>query len=276
MRNTTKIKQSITNRDSEAFNQYLKDISPIEMVSKEREVELSKLIKAGDKLAENELITANLRFVVSIAKQYVGRGLELSDLVSEGNLGLIKAAKKFDWSKDIKFISYAVWWIRQTILQSLADNSRMVRLPINQINQLNKIRECQSNLEQRLTRPATPEELSEALDIDISKIELSLKSNFMTTSLDAPITQDEGLILEDIISGDLRTDSNLELESLQIDVLGLLNRLTDKERLVIEMSFGLCGKPESTLGEISKILGVGSERVRQIKSKALDKLKPHQ
>ena len=274
MRNTTKIQQSITNRDSESFDKYLKDINPKQLITPDREVELAKQIKQGSLKAQNELVEANLRFVVSIAKQYQGRGLDISDLVSEGNIGLIKAAQKFDETKGIKFISYAVWWIRQSILQSLADNSRIIRLPLNQINSLNKIRECQINLEQKLLRPATAEELSEALGIDVSKIELSLKSSAYVSSLDSQISFDEdSLTLIDTISSDSETDKDLEVDSVKYEISQLLNRLSDRERLVIEMSFGLSGHSEMTISEISNVIGVGQERCRQIKNSAIAKLR---
>ena len=274
MRKTTKITQSITNRDSQSFDKYLKDINPIGLITTEREVELANQIKEGSQRAQKELIEANLRFVVSIAKQYQGRGLDISDLVSEGNIGLIKAAQKFDVSKGIKFISYAVWWIRQSILQSLADNSRMIRLPLNQINSLNKIRECQSKLEQELSRLPDSYELAEELGINHEKIELTIKSSGFVKSLDSQITDDEGgLTLEDTISSDSKTDSEMDYQSLKLEIAQLLCRLSEKEKTVIELSFGLSGKSEMTLSEISEFLGVGTERVRQIKKSALSKLK---
>ena len=274
MRKTTKITQSITNRDSQSFDKYLKDINPIGLITTEREVELANQIKEGSQRAQKELIEANLRFVVSIAKQYQGRGLDISDLVSEGNIGLIKAAQKFDVTKGIKFISYAVWWIRQSILQSLADNSRMIRLPLNQINSLNKIRECQSKLEQELSRVPDSYELAESLGVTQQKVELTMKSSGFVKSLDSQITDDEGgLTLEDTISSDSKTDSEMDYQSLKLEISQLLCRLSEKEKMVIELSFGLSGKSEITLSEISEVLGVGTERVRQIKKSALSKLK---
>lgn len=271
MRNTTKITQSITNRELQSFDKYLKDINPISLISPEREIELANQIKSGSQRAQKELVEANLRFVVSIAKQYQGRGLEISDLVSEGNLGLIKAAQKFDASKGIKFISYAVWWIRQSILQSLADNSRMIRLPLNQVNALSKIRDCQSKLEQELNRVPTPSELAESLGIDEDKVQLSLVSSQYTKSLSTSIGDDD-LTLEDTITSDSVTDYSLEQDSIKYQISQLLNRLTEKEKLVIKLSFGLEGV-EMSPSEIANVIGVGSERVRQIKSKALSKLR---
>ena len=274
MRNTTKITQSITNRDSESFDKYLKDINPKPMITPEREVELSNKIKSGSLRDKNELVEANLRFVVSVAKQYVGRGLDISDLVSEGNIGLIKAAEKFDATKGVKFISYAVWWIRQSILQSLADNSRTIRLPLNQINSLNKIRECQSKLEQSLNRVPTSLELANELGLDLDKVELSLQSSQYVRSLDTPVSFDEeSMTLLDTISSDSQSDEVCQLDSLKSEIMSLLLRLNTKERMVIEMSFGLGGKSEMSISEISEVLGVGPERCRQIKKAAIDKLK---
>ena len=274
MRNTTKITQSITNRDSESFDKYLKDINPKPMITPEREVELSNKIKSGSLRDKNELVEANLRFVVSVAKQYVGRGLDISDLVSEGNIGLIKAAEKFDATKCVKFISYAVWWIRQSILQSLADNSRTIRLPLNQINSLNKIRQCQSKLEQSLNRVPTSLELANELGLDLDKVELSLQSSQYVRSLDTPVSFDEeSMTLLDTISSDSQSDEVCQLDSLKSEIMSLLLRLNTKERMVIEMSFGLGGKSEMSISEISEVLGVGPERCRQIKKAAIDKLK---
>ena len=269
-----KITQSITQRENESFNKYLKDVNGLDLINKEQEIELANRIKLGDHSAIDQLVKANLRFVISVAKQYTGRGMDIEDLVSEGNIGLIKAAQKFDPTKDIKFISYAVWWIRQSILQSLADNSRTIRLPLNQINALNKIKECQIRLEQELNRVPDSLELSEALGIDQSKIELSLKSNRYITSLDSPVLNDEdSLTLLDVVASDQSSDYIVENESLIQDIKSKLDRLTDKEKLVIEWSFGLNGKSEVSLSEIGQMIGIGKERVRQIKLKALSKMK---
>lgn len=270
MRKSTKITQTITDRQLLSFDKYLKDISPIEMIDAVEEKELAKLIQAGDKQAEKKLIESNLRFVVSIAKQYVGRGLEISDLVSEGNIGLIKAAQKFDFTKDTKFITYAVWWIRQSILQSIGDNGRMVRLPQNQIRQLNLIKTTQSELEQKLERPADIEELAESLNMDSDKLQLTLGSSQYHSSLDFEL--DEDFTLGDTLSSDSFTDSGLISESNTIEVNQLLSKLNSKEKLVIEMSFGLNGKSESTIGEIANTIGLGQERCRQIKKLALSKM----
>lgn len=270
MKKTTTKNPSITDRSSESFDKYLKDIYPLELISAEREKELSKLIQSGDKGAEKELVESNLRFVVSIAKQYVGRGLDISDLVSEGNLGLIKAAQKFDPSKEIKFITYAVWWIRQSILQSIADNGRMIRLPQNQIRQLNGIKTTYSQLEQELCRTPDISEISEYMDIDIDKIQLSIMGNKKMTSLDMEIEED--FTLSDTIASDLETDGEMMEESLSQEVYLLLSKLSDREKLVITSLFGI-DQNEKTLLELSNILDVTSERIRQIKCEALKKLR---
>lgn len=265
-----KITQSITSKETESFVKYLEGVSKLDLISKDKEVELAKRIKLGDQKATNQLIEANLRFVISVAKQYVGRGLTLEDLVSEGNIGLIKAAQKFDESKGIKFISYAVWWIRQSIIQSLADNSRMIRLPVNQIATLNKIKTAESELECQLGRSATPEELSEYLQIDLDKVELSLTSSKPTTSLDMTIGEDELTIL-DTIASDNDTSDLVNLSDSKLQLLSLMSKLNVRERLVIEGLFGLLGK-EKTLSELAIELQVSQERVRQIKKSALSKM----
>ena len=266
-----KITQSITTRETESFNKYLKDVSGLDMINPETEVELTKRIKAGDQKAQDALVKANLRFVISVAKQYVGRGIDIEDLVSEGNLGLIKAAQKFDETRGIKFISFAVWWIRQSILQSIADNSRQVRLPLNQINALNKINQSQSQLEQSLGRKASSSELSEYLGIEQDKIELSLRSGQKSTSLDTPLSDDSEFTLLDTIESDDLADSNTLQSDLSSRVSDALNILSDKERFVVCGLFGI-GTSEMTLSEIGTKLDLTSERVRQIKNSALKKL----
>lgn len=266
-----RITQSITTRESESFNQYLSDVSKIDMITPEREIQLSKLIKSGNQKAQNELIEANLRFVISVAKQYSGRGIPLEDLVNEGNIGLIKAAQKWDETRGIKFISYAVWWIRQSIIQSLSDNSRQIRIPVNQINNLNKINSLQSELEQQLQRTPTIEELSEYLNLDSDKIELVVLANKKVQSLDTPI-DDDGFVLSDTISGDFSTDVLVLKSDLSNQLNLAIDKLDKKEQLVIKSSFGLLGE-ELTVTELSNQLGVCPERVRQIKKKALKKLR---
>jgi RNA polymerase primary sigma factor len=241
------------------------------MITPEREIQLSKLIKSGNQKAQNELIEANLRFVISVAKQYSGRGIPVEDLVNEGNIGLIKAAQKWDETRGIKFISYAVWWIRQSIIQSLSDNSRQIRIPVNQINNLNKINSLQSELEQQLQRTPTIEELSEYLNLDSDKIELVVLANKKVQSLDTPI-DDDGFVLSDTISGDFSTDVLVLKSDLSNQLNLAIDKLDKKEQLVIKSSFGLLGE-ELTVTELSNQLGVCPERVRQIKKKALKKLR---
>jgi RNA polymerase primary sigma factor len=266
-----KITQSITHRETESFNKYLESVSKLDLITPDIEVELAKRIKLGDQKATDQLIEANLRFVISVAKQYVGRGLTLEDLVSEGNIGLIKAAQKFDESKGIKFISYAVWWIRQSIIQSLADNSRIIRLPVNQIATLNKIKSAQNDLESRLGRPATSEELSEYLQIDLDKIELSLKSSKPVSSLDMTIGEDDWTILDGIAS-DSDTSDLVNISDMKLGVLSLMSKLNVRERIIIEGLFGLTGA-EKSLGELATELDISVERVRQIKKVALNKMR---
>lgn len=266
-----KITQSITTRETESFNKYLKDVSGLDMINPETEIELAKRIKAGDTKAKDQLVKANLRFVISVAKQYIGRGLDVEDLVSEGNLGLIKAAEKFDETRGIKFISFAVWWIRQSILQSIADNSRVVRLPLNQINALNKINQAQSELEMELGRSATSSELSEYLQISEDKINLTIKSSQKATSLDLPLSDDSDFSLLDTIQSDDFADNELVQSEMSTKISEALKGLSDKERFVITYSFGI-GVSEMTLSEIGHKLNLTSERVRQIKNGALKKL----
>jgi len=266
-----KITQSITTKETESFNKYLRDVSGLDMINPETEIELAKRIKAGDIKAQDQLVKANLRFVISVAKQYVGRGLDVEDLVSEGNLGLIKAAQKFDETRGIKFISFAVWWIRQSILQSIADNSRVVRLPLNQINALNKINQAQSELEMELGRAATPSELSEYLQISEDKINLTIKSSQKATSLDLPLSDDSDFSLLDTIQSDDFADDNTNKSDMSEMISKALSNLSEKERFVITYSFGI-GVSEMTLSEIGHKLNLTSERVRQIKKAALKKL----
>jgi RNA polymerase primary sigma factor len=269
-----KITQSITTRETESFNQYLSEVSKIDMISPQREKELAKLIKEGNQKAMTELINSNLRFVISVAKQYAGRGLSIEDLVSEGNLGLIKAAEKWDETRGIKFISYAVWWIRQSILQSLADNSRAIRLPLNQINTLNKINNASSQLEQELGRTPTASEMSQILGIDEEKIELALTSSKKTTSLDLPVGEEEGFTLLDTISSESMTDDLINQSDLNSTLMIAISKLNDKEQKVIINLFGM-GVDIKTPNEIAIEMGLGAERVRQIKSIALKKLKEY-
>jgi RNA polymerase primary sigma factor len=266
-----KITQSITNRESQSFEKYLSDVSKKEMISPEREIELARLIKSGNEKAMQELVTANLRFVISVAKQYSGRGMSVEDLVSEGNIGLIKAANKWDESRGIKFISYAVWWVRQSILQSLADNSRSIRLPLNQINSLNKIKSSVNQLEQLLDRTPSAIELSEFLNIDLDKIETTLDCQKKIVSLDIPIGDEDELCLLDTISSESKTDDLINHSDLTKTLLGEISKLTEKEQFVIKSTFGFDSEVKTT-SEIAIHLGLSDERVRQIKKSGLKKL----
>jgi RNA polymerase primary sigma factor len=266
-----KITQSITNRESQSFEKYLSDVSKKEMISPEREIELARLIKSGNEKAMQELVTANLRFVISVAKQYSGRGMSVEDLVSEGNIGLIKAANKWDESRGIKFISYAVWWVRQSILQSLADNSRSIRLPLNQINSLNKIKSSVNQLEQVLDRTPSAIELSEFLNIDLDKIETTLDCQKKIVSLDTPIGDEDELCLLDTISSESKTDDLINHSDLTKTLLGEISKLTEKEQFVIKSTFGFDSEVKTT-SEIAIHLGLSDERVRQIKKSGLKKL----
>lgn len=265
-----KITQSITTRESESFVKYLENVTKCDMISKEEEIELAREIKLGNQKACDKLVKANLRFVISVAKQYVGRGLSLEDLVSEGNIGLIKAAQKFDEERGIKFISYAVWWIRQSIIQSLSDNSRMIRLPNNQIAILNKVKTAQSELEMQFGRQATSEELSNYLDIELDKIDLVIQSSSPTTSLDLQIGEDDMTLL-DTISSDSRCDDLVNQSDLELEISKMLGSLSERERLVITSVFGIdCS--QKTLQELAIQLGVTTERVRQIKISGIKKM----
>ena len=266
-----KITQSITTKETESFNKYLRDVSGLDMINPQTEIELAKRIKAGDIKAQDQLVKANLRFVISVAKQYVGRGLDVEDLVSEGNLGLIKAAQKFDETRGIKFISFAVWWIRQSILQSLADNSRQVRLPLNQINALNKIKSAENDLEQQLQRKATASELAEYLNIEEDKINLSITSSQKISSMDTPFGDDSDFTLADTFQSSDFADTEIIQSDISEKIKGALSNLTERERFIIINLFGI-GVNEMTLSEIGLKLDLTSERVRQIKNGALKKL----
>lgn len=272
MKKTTKIQQSITNRDSESFSQYLKDVSVKPLITSEQEVELTRLIKSGDKRAKDKLIEANLRFVISIAKQFQGRGLDLEDLVSEGNIGLIKASEKFDETRGMKFITYAVWWIRQSILESLANNSREVRLPQNQIALLRKVDSTRLHLEQLLQRTPTQYEIADYLDIDLDKLDDITLANKSSLRLDSPVSDGEDFQLIDTIGSDSQTDCLVNRTDNKIQISHQLSKLSDRERLVITKLFGIDCQP-LTLGEVANIIGVSQERVRQIKVSAVKKMK---
>ena len=269
-----KITKSITNRESASLDKYLQEIGREELVTPEEEVELSQRIRKGDQKALEKLTRANLRFVVSVAKQYQNQGLSLPDLINEGNLGLIKAAEKFDETRGFKFISYAVWWIRQSILQALAEQSRIVRLPLNQVGSLNKINKALSQFEQKNERAPSNEELSEMIDIPQDKISDTLRVSGRHVSVDAPFVEGEDNSLLDVIPNDdsPSADKGLENESLSTEIERALQILTPREREIIKSFFGI-GCQEMTLEEIGERLDLTRERVRQIKEKSSRKLK---
>jgi RNA polymerase primary sigma factor len=270
-----KISKSITNRETASLDKYLQDIGREELITAEEEVELARRIKSGDDKALDKLVKANLRFVVSVAKQYQNQGLSLPDLINEGNLGLIKAAQRFDETRGFKFISYAVWWIRQSILQALAEQSRLVRLPLNQVGSLNKIKKATSRLEQEFERPPSVEEIAKKLDIPEHKLDKAMRITTRYVSMDAPIAEDEDTKFLDVFVSDdtPRTDNNLMRESLNKEIQRSLSTLTDKERDVINLYYGIGMNHGLTLDEIGAKFNLTRERVRQIKEKAIRRLK---
>ena len=269
-----KISKSITNRTSQSLEKYLQEIGKEDLVSTDEEVELAQRIRQGDQKALDKLTRANLRFVVSVAKQYQNQGLSLPDLINEGNLGLIKAAQKFDETRGFKFISYAVWWIRQSILQALAEQSRIVRLPLNQVGSLNKISKELSKFEQEIQRRPSAEELANRLDIPVEKISSTISVSGRSISVDAPFAEGEDNCMLDVLTNDdsPMADSSLNQESLSKEVDRALNQLHDREREILKMFFGI-GCQEMTLEEIGDKFDLTRERVRQIKEKAIRKLK---
>ncbi len=269
-----KITKSITNRESASLDKYLQEIGKEDLITVEEEVELAQRIRKGDKIALEKLTKANLRFVVSVAKQYQNQGLSLPDLINEGNLGLIKAAEKFDETRGFKFISYAVWWIRQSILQALAEQSRIVRLPLNQVGSLNKINKAYSKFEQEHERTPSPEELAGELDIPKDKIADTLKVSGRHISVDAPFVEGEDNSLLDILENKDSpiADSGLIDESLAKEIDRALATLTERERDIIRLFFGIACQ-EMTLEEIGEKFGLTRERVRQIKEKAIRRLR---
>jgi RNA polymerase primary sigma factor len=270
-----KITKSITNRETASLDKYLQDIGKEGMITAEEEVELARQIKSGDQKALEKLTKANLRFVVSVAKQYQNQGLNLPDLINEGNLGLIKAARRFDETRGFKFISYAVWWIRQSILQAIAEQSRIVRLPLNQVGSLNRIKKESSRLEQRYERMPSSDEIAESLELPEYKIDAALKISTKTISVDAPLTQDEDMNFLDVYVNEEQpvTDGPLMKESLAKEIQRSLSTLSEKERDVINLYYGIGMNHGLTLEEIGAKFDLTRERVRQIKEKAIRRLK---
>lgn len=270
-----KITQQVTNRDTASLEKYFIEIGKYSLITADEEVELAQLIRGGDEVALNKMINANLRFVVSVSKQYQNQGLTLPDLINEGNLGLIKAAKRFDETRGFKFISYAVWWIRQSILQALAEQSRIVRLPLNKIGSINKINKTYAFLEQANERPPSPEEIAKELDMTITDVKESLKNSGRHISMDAPLIEGEDSNLYDVYnSGDSpNPDGNLLYESLQAEIERVLETLTPREADVVRLNFGLGNQAPMTLEEIGETFSLTRERVRQIREKAIRRMK---
>ena len=270
-----KITKQVTNRETASLDKYLQEIGKVDLITAEEEVELAQKIRAGDENALDKLTKANLRFVVSVAKQYQNQGLTLPDLINEGNLGLIKAARRFDETRGFKFISYAVWWIRQSILQALAEQSRIVRLPLNKIGSINKINKMYAFLEQANERVPTAEEIAKELDMTISDVKESMKNSGSHVSMDAPLVEGEESNLYDALrSGESpNPDKNLIHESLRTEIERALETLTPREADVVRLYFGLGEKHAMTLEEIGETFDLTRERVRQIKEKAIRRLK---
>ncbi len=270
-----KITKQVTNRETASLDKYLQEIGKVDLITAEEEVDLAQRIKAGDRVALEKLTKSNLRFVVSVAKQYQNQGLSLPDLINEGNLGLIKAAKRFDETRGFKFISYAVWWIRQSILQALAEQSRIVRLPLNKIGSINKINKAYAHLEQEHERAPSSEELAEVLEMSENDIKESLKNSGRHISMDAPLVEGEDSNLYDVLrSGESPSpDQELMLESLRTEIERALSTLTSREADLIRLYFGLNGSHPMTLEEIGEEFDLTRERVRQIKEKAIRRLK---
>ncbi len=272
-----KITKQVTNRETASLDKYLQEIGRVELLSPDEEVELARRIKKGDHQALERLTKANLRFVVSVSKQYQNQGLTLPDLINEGNLGLIKAAQRFDETRGFKFISYAVWWIRQSILQALAEQARIVRLPLNKIGSVNKINKAFAKLEQEFERPPTSEEIAECLEMTLEEVQQSMRNSSKSVSMDAPLSNDNesaGNMYEVYSSADNPSpEDNLMSKSLGLEIERSLHSLTAREADVIRLYFGLTGENPLTLEEIGQRFDLTRERVRQIKEKALRRLK---
>ena len=271
-----KITKSITNRESQSLEKYLQEIGKVELLEGDEEVLLAQKIKLGDTCALDRLVKANLRFVVSVAKQYQNQGLTLSDLINEGNLGLIKAAMRFDETKGFKFISYAVWWIRQSILQSLAEQSRIVRLPLNKVGLTNRISKAYQSLEQEYEREPSPQEIAELLDLPIEEVAATMKAGFRHISIDSPVAEGEDITLIDLLenTNEAQTDEKLAYhESLHVEIERSLGTLTDRQKKVICFFFGIGVDRALSLEDIGSRFNLTRERVRQIKDKAINKLR---
>ncbi len=270
-----KITKQVTNRETASLDKYLQEIGKVDLITADEEVELAQRIKAGDERALEKLTKANLRFVVSVAKQYQNQGLTLPDLINEGNLGLIKSAKRFDETRGFKFISYAVWWIRQSILQALAEQSRIVRLPLNKIGSINKINKTYAFLEQANERPPSAEEIAKELELSVSEVKESLKNSGRHLSMDAPLIEGEDSNLYDVLRANEspNPDKDLLLESLRVEIERALETLSCREADVVRLYFGLAGQQPMTLEEIGETFDLTRERVRQIKEKAVRRLK---
>ncbi|MFD0999183.1 RNA polymerase sigma factor RpoD/SigA [Ohtaekwangia kribbensis] len=270
-----KITKQITNRESQSLDKYLQEIGKVDLISAEAEVDLAKRIKQGDQIALEKLTKANLRFVVSVAKQYQNNGLTLGDLINEGNVGLIKAAMRFDETRGFKFISYAVWWIRQSIMQALAEQSRVVRLPLNRVGSLNKVLKTYSVLEQKFQREPSADELAEFMDVPVEEVETTMRSAGRHLSMDAPFVNGEDNTLLDVleVNNDVTPDSELIMDSLKREVSRALATLTQREAEVISYYFGLNDNSPMTLEEIGERFNLTRERVRQIKEKATRRLR---
>ncbi|MCL6265996.1 sigma-70 family RNA polymerase sigma factor [Flagellimonas myxillae] len=270
-----KIIKQVTNRESKSLDKYLQDISKIELITAQEEVELAQKIRTGDQAALEKLTNANLRFVVSVAKQYQNQGLTLPDLINEGNLGLVKAAQRFDETRGFKFISYAVWWIRQSILQALAEQSRVVRLPLNKIGSINKIKKTFSYLEQAHERPPSAEEIAKELDMTVSEVKQSLKNTGRHVSMDAPLKEGETSSLYDVLnsSESPKPDKELMHQSLYTEINRALETLSPREADVVRLYYGIGDQQSMTLEEIGSTFDLTRERVRQIREKAIRKLR---
>ena len=270
-----KITKQVTNRESKSLDKYLQDIAKISLITAEEEVELAQRIRLGDQAALDKLTTANLRFVVSVSKQYQNQGLSLPDLINEGNAGLVKAAKRFDETRGFKFISYAVWWIRQAILQALAEQSRIVRLPLNKIGSINKINKAYAFLEQTHERQPSPEEIASNLDLTVCNVKQSLKISGRHISMDAPFKEGETSNMYDVVQYDEspRPDKKLMLDSLNHEINRALNSLSEKEAEVIRYFYGINKTQPMSLQEIGDNFGLTRERVRQIKEKGIRRLR---